>query len=142
MAEVLPVLFALIGVLALMLLVVWIMKWITGRFGGQRGMGRAIRISDCISVGQDKTIMAVRAGNKSLLLGVTSSQISLICELDEADMELIEKSKQASAADMAGRSFAECLKYNIQKKGADFIRPGCTDADPSQDGEEDFHEKG
>ena len=121
MTEIIPVVLALFGVVALMLGVLYLMKWLNTRITGRKN-GNGIRISSCIGVGQDKSVMAVRAGNKNLLIGVTQGSISLICELSEEDMDLIEGSAP-DAADMAGKSFAECLKYNAAKLGRDFITP-------------------
>ncbi len=134
MTEILPVFLALIGVIALMLAAIYLLKWLNSRISGGKNT-KGIRVITCVGVGQDKSIMAVRAGNKNLLLGVTSGGISLICELDETDMAVIEDSG-ALPADMAGKSFAECLRYNMKKMGGEFIRPyknvgSQTDADDS-----------
>ena len=119
--EILPVFFALIGIVALMVGVIYLMKWITNKASGGKST-KGIKISSCVGVGQDKTVMAVRAGNKKLLLGVTNGGINLICELDDEDMELIENTG-LTPEDMSGKSFAECLAYNVRKMGGEFIRP-------------------
>lgn len=119
--EILPVFFALIGIVALMVGVIYLMKWITSKASGGKST-KGIKICSCVGVGQDKTVMAVRAGNKKLLLGVTNGGINLICELDDEDMELIENTG-LTPEDMSGKSFAECLAYNVRKMGGEFIRP-------------------
>ena len=121
MTDIIPVVLALFGVIALMLGVLYIMKWLSTRITGRKN-GSGIKISSCIGVGQDKSVMAVRAGKKNLLIGVTQGSISLISELSDEDMELIE-GLPSENADMAGKSFAECLKYNAAKLGKDFITP-------------------
>lgn len=121
MTDILPVFFALLGVIALMLAVIYLMKWLNNRITGGKS-AKGIKIVTCVGVGQDKSIMAVKAGNKNLLVGVTSGGINLICELDDADMEIIGASG-ISPENMQGKSFAECLKYNMKKMGGDFIRP-------------------
>lgn len=120
MTEIIPVVLALFAVVALMLGVLYLMKWLNTRITGRK-TNSGIRVSSCIGVGQDKSVMAVKAGTKNLLIGVTQGGISLICELSEEDMKLIEGS--SSDGSMAGKSFAECLKYNAAKLGKDFITP-------------------
>lgn len=121
MTEVIPVVLTLLGVVALMLGVLYLMKWLNTRITGGKDR-KGIKISSCIGVGQDKSVMAVRAGKKNLLIGVSQAGINLLCELSEEDMELIE-SPAPKDRDMAGRSFAECLKYNAGKLGKEFITP-------------------
>ena len=121
MNSMIPVFLALIGVIALMLAVVFVMKWLNNRISGTRPSG-GLKIITSVGVGQDKAIMAVKAGKKNLLVGSSSGGINLICELDEEDMSLIQGSA-SSDANMAGKSFAECLKYNAAKLGGDFMRP-------------------
>ena len=72
--------------------------------------------------------MAVRAGKKNLLIGVSQSGINLLCELSEEDMELME-SPSVNDSDMIGKSFAECLKFNAGKLGKEFITPKSGDND-------------
>lgn len=121
MTEIIPVVLALFGVIALMLGVLYLMKWLNTRITGGKDR-KGIKISSCIGVGQDKSLLAVRAGKKNLLIGVSQGNINLICELSEEDMELIE-SPTPMDGDMAGKSFAECLRYNAGKLGKEFITP-------------------
>ena len=137
MTEMLPVVFALIGVIALMLAVLYLMKWINNRITGAQSRG-GIKIITSMGVGQDKSIMAVKAGNKYLLLGVTPGGINLICELDDSDAEQLINGT-APDRSMAGKSFAECLKYNAGKLGRDFLKPyGSSKAEegPSENSED------
>lgn len=131
MTEIIPVVLALLGVVALMLGVLYLMKWLNTRITGGKDR-KGIKISSCVGVGQDKSLMAVRAGKKNLLIGVSQGGISLLCELSEEDMELIE-SPPSKDSDMAGKSFAECLKYNAAKLGKEFITPQSSDDDNSGD---------
>lgn len=132
MTEIIPVVLALLGVVALMLGVLYLMKWLSTRITGKKN-GNGIRISSCIGVGQDKSVMAVKAGSKNLLIGVTQGSISLICELSDEDMALIEGSPSEDMT-MAGKSFAECLKYNAAKLGRDFITPKSQKGDNDDNG--------
>lgn len=127
MTEIIPVVLALLGVVALMLGVLYLMKWLNTRITGGKDR-KGIKISSCVGVGQDKSVMAVRAGKKNLLIGVSQGGINLLCELSEEDMELIE-SPPSKDSDMAGKSFAECLRYNAAKLGKEFITPKSSDDD-------------
>lgn len=121
MTQFIPVVLALLGVVALMLGVLYLMKWLNTRITGGKDR-KGIKISSCVGVGQDKSVIAVRAGKKNLLIGVSQGGINLLCELSEEDMELIEN-PASNDSDMAGKSFAECLKYNAAKLGKEFITP-------------------
>ncbi len=135
MFEILPVVLALFLVLGLMVAAVWLMKQLTRKISGRSG-GKGIQVVTCAGIGQDRTLMAVRAGKKNLLLGVTAGGVSLICELDNEDMEIIESSEAVPMREeMAGKSFSECLRYNVRRMGADFIRPYGSGKD-GQDGED------
>lgn len=127
MTDVLPVFLALIGVVALMCGAMYLLKWFTRRISFGNSGGKGIKIITSAAVGQDKSVAVVRAGKKCLLVGVTNGGINVLCELDDADMEMISGS-ESDNTDMAGRPFSECLRYNLKKAGADFIRPVSEDA--------------
>lgn len=125
MTEILFVVLAMFGVIGLMLLVIFGMKKMLGRISGNSG-AKGMKVISVIGVGQDKSLAAVRAGKKNLLVGISPSGINLLCDLDEEDMQIIEHSGDASRSNdesMAGKSFAECFKYNLSKLGGEFIRP-------------------
>ena len=112
-----------------MLGVLYLMKWLNTRITGGNSR-KGIKISSSVGVGQDKSIIAVRAGKKNLLIGVSQGGINLICELSEEDMALIE-TPPSDGNGLAGKSFSECLKYNASKLGKEFITPKKGDDDGS-----------
>jgi len=121
MTEIIPVVLALFGVIALMLGVLYLMKWLNTRISGGRDR-KGIKVTSCIGVGQDKSLMTVRAGKKNLLIGVTQGGINLICELSDEDMEMIDStSHDGQSTD--GISFSDCLKKNIAGFGKELITP-------------------
>lgn len=133
MQEVLPVALALLGVIALMLGAMFGLKWLTGKvsFKGSGGM----KIISALSLGQDRTLYAVEAGSRKLLIGASGGSISLICELSEEDMALL-KGDVLSGENMQGKSFSEVLRQNMKKMGGEFIRPyQKNDGNESGDGE-------
>lgn len=56
-----------------------------------RGGVRPLRVLDTISLGQRRSIHVVRAGNRTLVIGATATQLSLLSELPEGDGELWEQ---------------------------------------------------
>ena len=53
-----------------------------GRGMNKNGNSHYMRVVDQLMVGQDRYVAVVQAGDKYLLIGVTSQQISLLRELD------------------------------------------------------------
>lgn len=137
MTQVLPVALALLGVIALMIGAMFGLKWLTGKvsFKGNGGM----KIISALSLGQDRTLYAVEAGSRKLLIGACGSSISLICELSEEDMALLKGAMPNTSApngDMQGKSFSEVFRQNMKKMGGEFIRPyQKNDGNESGDGE-------
>lgn len=134
MQELLSVLLALVGVILLLIGVMFLMKWLTGRvsFKGNQGL----KVISTMSLGQDKMIVAVRAGSRNLLLGAAAGGINLICELSGEDMDLLE----GRIADSDNRSFSEVLRQNMEKVGGEFFRPYPKEKDGSPDKSEDRDE--
>ena len=71
------------------------------------GGGRYIRLLERIVIGQDKTIALVQAGDNYLLLGVASSQITVLMELNKEQLTELEVS-QGQTADF--KSILEMIK--------------------------------
>lgn len=68
------------------------LSYVVSKYVG-RGMGmnkngnsHYMRVVDQLMVGQDRYVAVVQAGDKYLLIGVTSQQISLLQELDPEDL--------------------------------------------------------
>ena len=57
-----------------------------GRGMNKNGNSHYMRVVDQLMVGQDRYVAVVQAGDKYLLIGVTSQQISLLRELDPEDL--------------------------------------------------------
>ncbi len=132
MKEVIPVFLALIGIIAVMIAAMYFAKRLSGKLGVS-GRTKGIRIAACTGVGQDKTVMAIKAGKKNLLIGVSSAGINLICPLDEEDMEIICQTSDNS--DVQGRSFMECLSSNLKKSGGEIFEKSTADNNNTDDGD-------
>ena len=115
MREILSVLFALAAVLALVVVTIWGAKMLMKKFGiqGTAAVGAGgIEIIACRGISPDKSLMAVRVGEKRLLLGITAADIRVLAELSEKDAELLK----IEAAQPVQESFGEILAKNFKEK--------------------------
>ncbi len=95
--EVFTVICALLGIIGLMFISFWFAGWLRKKFksGGFYGGQNSIKIVESVGIAQDKQLMIVTVGNKTMLLGVTSGSVSKICDLDETD--IMTESEDVSA---------------------------------------------
>ena len=101
---------ALIGVLALVFVLFWIMK----KFNARTTLynSKNMRILERINLGPDKMLLLVSICGKCMVLGVTSGHTEKICDLEESEAELTAVTESAP-------SFKESLKTmmdNFKKK--------------------------
>ncbi len=70
--------------LAIILLLIFISAWLMKRFGKVNGLAsNHMKVLGNMSVGQRERIILLEVGDEQLLIGVTSSKISLLHELKE-----------------------------------------------------------
>lgn len=103
---------ALIGVLALVFGLFWLMKKFNKRI--TMSDSRNMKILERINLGPDKMLLLVSVRGRCMVLGVTGSHTEKICELDESEEEIL-----ARAEDEAPPTFAESFKTilgNMKKK--------------------------
>lgn len=103
---------ALVGVLALVLGLFWLMKKFNKRI--VMSDSRNLKILERINLGPDKMLLLVSVCGKCMVLGVTSSHTEKLYELEETEEELL-----ARAEEEAPPSFAESFKTvlgNMKKK--------------------------
>lgn len=103
---------ALIGVLALVFALFWLMKKFNKRI--TMSDGRNMKILERINLGPDKMLLLVSIRGKCMVLGVTSSHTEKICELDETEEEILARNEEE-----APPSFSESFKTilgNMKKK--------------------------
>lgn len=104
--NILGVLAAIAGFALILYLAFITTRLIGKRYGtGTRG-GKNLKLLESLPLGQDKYLMIARAGDRTMLLGVTAQKIELLTELDESTLEL-------SASDDVPPTFAQVLKQNI-----------------------------
>lgn len=77
---------ALIGVLALVFLLFWIMKKFNARVSLYDS--KNMKILERINLGPDKMLLLVSVCGRCMVLGVTSNHTEKICELDQTEEEL------------------------------------------------------
>ena len=114
--EVFTVICALLGIIGLMFLAFYAARWLNKRFniGGFSASGqKTVRIIEYISIAQDKQLMIVAVGKKTMLLGVTANSVNKICDLDEEDL-VCNDTEPAS-----GSGFMQSLKKVFAEKNQD-----------------------
>lgn len=81
--------------LVLVLLIIFISAWLLRRYGRFPGVAEGnLKVLGALSVGQRERILLLQVGKDQVLVGVTSSRITRLHELDEpVDMTPIEKPK-------------------------------------------------
>ncbi len=107
--EVFTVICALLGIIGLMFLSFWFAGWLRKKFnsGGFRGGQNSIKIIESIGIAQDKQLMIITVGNKTMLLGVTTGSVSKICDLDESDIADEDVPEPSGFMQSLKKAFAE-----------------------------------
>jgi len=106
---------SLILVVAIMILALFGLKWLNIRARGGSEFARQMRVHGSIPLGSKKALYLVQVINKVLVLGVTESNVSLLCEIsDEGELKAL---MQLSGSDKTGtsRSFASHLDNFMRK---------------------------
>lgn len=101
---------ALIGVLALIFLMFWLLKKFNVRVA--LSDSRNMKILERINLGPDKMLLLVSVCGKCMVLGVTSNHTEKICDLEETEEELLAKTSD-------NPTFSESFKTildNMKKK--------------------------
>lgn len=100
------ILFAFIVLCAVLVLAYFSARWLGKRSGAGRGRGN-IEILDRQYVSQDKCLMIVRVGARTMLIGVASEQITKLSDLDEAELNIANSFPQTD--------FATALRKAVEK---------------------------
>lgn len=107
MSPLLQSILALVGVLALIFVLFFLMK----RFSKRMNIAdsRSMKVLERITLGPDKLIILVSLCGKCMVLGVTAHHIEKICDVDATEEEISSKTMQ-------GMSFLESFKTVLGKK--------------------------
>lgn len=104
---------SLASVLILTVLILYLSHLFTKSLGNGIGMkrgGTCMQMLDRLPLGQDKAVAVIRMGNRYYLIGIASSQITLLAELSEEEVP-----KETEASSSFGGEGYENFK-NILKK--------------------------
>ena len=104
---------ALVGVLALVFVMFWVMKTLNKRV--TLSSSKNMKILERINLGPDKMLLLVSICGKCMVLGVTSGHTEKICDLEQTEEELTAIPEK----DGANPSFKESFKIvleNMRKK--------------------------
>lgn len=69
--------------------------------------GRYIKVIERVPLGQDKALAVAKIGDKSYVLGICQSSITLLTEIETLQEPQLE-------ANSPQKSFADCLKMQLQ----------------------------
>lgn len=111
MQEIITILISLIAVIGIMVLSMLGLKKLMKKFNFQNQFGSGMKIISCMGIGQDKSLAAVQAGTKKLLLGITATEIKVLAELSDEDIIALTPPEKEQPD---GRSFAEILAENMK----------------------------
>ncbi len=98
---------ALVVVIASVYIGIFLLKKLTQKRSGQNTKSDVLEVLQTTHIGPHKAISLVKVGKRSVLVGVTDTQISTLTELDEVETQ--EVYAQAPSQE-AGDSFAGTLK--------------------------------
>lgn len=102
---------ALIGVLALVFLIFWLMKKFNARVA--LSDSKHLKIIERVNLGPDKMLLLVSVCGKCMVLGVTSQRAEKICDVDLSEEEI---SAQTAGKAQSFPTFAESFKAVLGKK--------------------------
>lgn len=102
-------------VLIIFILILYLAYFVTKKVGRRlsvRAVGnKNIKILETISIGQHNAVMIIETAGKTLLVGVTQNQISLISELDSDKLFKEDESSNVQTMD-----FSSALKKVLDEK--------------------------
>lgn len=105
---------ALLGVLALVFLLFWLMKRLTKRVSISDS--KNMKVLERINLGPDKLLLLVSVRGKCMVLGVTNGRVEKIHELEESEEQLMEKKDGDGGNPSFKESFGIVFKNMMNKK--------------------------
>lgn len=101
--SVLTILSAIFAMVFVLLLAYFSTKWIGNKFSVNQS-SKIIKVLDRVMISQDKCLIVVRAGEKTMLVAMTDNAVVNLCELDNLEIPPTEQPE-----------FSSILKDNFQK---------------------------
>lgn len=107
--EAMPSLLRMVSALAIVIACIygglWLLKRTMGR-GRTAGGGRTLEVIETVAVAPKKTVSLIRVADKSVLVGVTDSTLSVLTELSpEETVKVLERRQDAEAGDSFQKAF-------------------------------------
>ncbi len=110
-----------IMVLLVFVLILYLAYFATKKLGKRlsfRGVGnKNIKIIESVSLGQNKAIMIIQSGGKTLLVGMTQNEIRLISEIDGEKLDLDEDNSSGQTMEFS-KAFKKVLEEKFGKKNS------------------------
>ena len=102
--RVITVLFTIVLFAAILYLAYLTTKFIGKKYSISSGMsGKNLKIIDSLSLAPDKVLMIVKAGGKTVLVGLSRDHMEYICDVDENELTIPEESAAAPfSSDLIG----------------------------------------
>lgn len=76
----------LVGFIVILYLAYISTKYIGKKYSLRGSGGKNIKVLENCSVGRNKSFAIIKAGNKTILVGITDTNINFLCELDENEL--------------------------------------------------------
>lgn len=100
---------------ALIIYLSYLFSKYVGKTMNKSSSSRYMRLIDQITIGQDRNIVIMQAGDKYLLVGITSGQINLLREMKEEELVLLSPDEEQTTVKTP--DFKELIeKFNDLKK--------------------------
>ena len=94
--RVITVLFTIVLFAAILYLAYLTTKYIGKKYSISSGMsGKNLKIIDSLSLAPDKVLMIVKAGGKTVLVGLSRDHMEYICDVDENELTIPEEGAAA-----------------------------------------------
>lgn len=78
---------ALIGVLALVFVLFWLMKKLNSRV--YMSSSRSLKVLERVNIGQDKCLLLISVCGKCMVIGVSPNHTEKLCDLEQTEEEII-----------------------------------------------------
>jgi flagellar protein FliO/FliZ len=116
----LSLLWVLVCVIVILGLAYWVTRYLAaadrrGLFGKSKGTDHLAVLSR-LTLGKDQQLVLIRAGDRYLLLGVTTAQMTSLAEFTKEEAESWQ-AEQDQQPDKEPPSFGQALRTVLQQKG-------------------------
>lgn len=111
------IIISLLGVIGLILFTYYGASWLNKRVKFTNNS--MVQVHEKVNLGADKAMMVVSVGGKYMLIGVTQSNISMVCELDGEEISKIIEDKKTTPKMSFSTAIASAIAGRNKKGGGD-----------------------